>query len=101
MGSKEMNALNINQMTRWVNTKEEHATKVIHLMSDYCLCQREACQRPQDALQERGGLHRGLEGASSGHDLRCQVQADGRPSKRGCVGCRSGGDVQDVLASVK
>jgi len=38
--SKEMNALNINQMTRWVNTKEEHASKVIHLMSDYCLCQR-------------------------------------------------------------
>merc|ERR1712194_423471 len=33
----QINALNINQMTRWVNTKEEHATKIIHLMSDYCL----------------------------------------------------------------
>merc|ERR1712226_1030545 len=38
--SGEMNALNINQMTRWVNTKEEHAAKIIALMSEYCLCQR-------------------------------------------------------------
>ena len=32
--------LAFNQMTRWVNTKEEHANKIIHLMGDYCLCQR-------------------------------------------------------------
>jgi len=38
--SAEMNALNINQITRWVNTKEEHCSKVIALMSEYCLCQR-------------------------------------------------------------
>merc|ERR1712157_256963 len=38
--SANMNALNINQMTRWVNTKEEHAGKVIAFMSEYCLCQR-------------------------------------------------------------
>merc|ERR1712134_180312 len=38
--SATMNALNINQMTRWVNTKEEHASKIITLMSEYCLCQR-------------------------------------------------------------
>ena len=30
----------INQMTRWVNTKEEHCAKVITLLSEYCLCQR-------------------------------------------------------------
>eukprot|EP00931_Biecheleriopsis_adriatica_P009603 TRINITY_DN11066_c0_g1_i3.p2 TRINITY_DN11066_c0_g1~~TRINITY_DN11066_c0_g1_i3.p2 ORF type:complete len:104 (-),score=35.36 TRINITY_DN11066_c0_g1_i3:74-361(-) len=35
-----MNALNINQMTRWVNTKEEHAGKIIKEVSEYCLCQR-------------------------------------------------------------
>ena len=29
-----------NQMTRWVNTKEEHACKIITLVSEYCLCQR-------------------------------------------------------------
>merc|ERR1711904_76722 len=38
--SANLTALNINQMTRWVNTKEEHAGKIITLMSEYCLCQR-------------------------------------------------------------
>merc|ERR1712157_228700 len=38
--SATMNALNINQMTRWVNTKEEHAGKIIQLVGEYCLCQR-------------------------------------------------------------
>merc|ERR1711870_229548 len=38
--SANMNALNINQMTRWVNTKEEHCGKIISLISEYCLCQR-------------------------------------------------------------
>merc|ERR1712178_208175 len=38
--SATINALNINQMTRWVNTKEEHSSKIITLMSEYCLCQR-------------------------------------------------------------
>jgi len=35
-----MNAQNINQMTRWVNTKEEHCTKIIDTIGKYCLCQR-------------------------------------------------------------
>merc|ERR1711979_121224 len=38
--SASMNALSINQMTRWVNTKEEHAGKIIKLVGEYCLCQR-------------------------------------------------------------
>jgi len=33
-------AQNFNQMVRWVNTKEEHASKIIKLVSEYCLCQR-------------------------------------------------------------
>merc|ERR1712188_168280 len=33
-------AQNFNQMTRWCNTKEEHASKIITLISEYCLCQR-------------------------------------------------------------
>jgi small subunit ribosomal protein S27Ae len=33
-------AQNFNQMTRWVNTKEEHCQKVIGIIADYCLCQR-------------------------------------------------------------
>jgi len=32
--------LSINQITRWVNTKEEHACKVITAISEYCLAQR-------------------------------------------------------------
>ncbi|GMH73094.1 hypothetical protein TrLO_g12052 [Triparma laevis f. longispina] len=39
-GSQETFALNFNQMTRWVNTKEEHACKIITTISEYCLCQR-------------------------------------------------------------
>ena len=38
--SATMSAQNFNQMTRWVNTKEEHSSKIIELMSTYCLCQR-------------------------------------------------------------
>mmetsp|Transcript_104982 Transcript_104982/g.292197 ORF Transcript_104982/g.292197 Transcript_104982/m.292197 type:complete len:210 (+) Transcript_104982:40-669(+) len=38
--SATMTALNINQMTRWVNTKEEHAGKIVSLVAEYCLCQR-------------------------------------------------------------
>merc|ERR1711912_39299 len=33
-------AIAFNQMTRWVNTKEEHCGKIITLMAEYCLCQR-------------------------------------------------------------
>ena len=33
-------AQNFNQMTRWVNTKEEHASKIMTTISEYCLAQR-------------------------------------------------------------
>lgn len=38
--SADMNPQNFNQMTRWVNTKEEHAQKIILLVADYSLAQR-------------------------------------------------------------
>ena len=38
--SAAMSAQNFNQMTRWVNTKEEHAGKIMTTISDYCLAQR-------------------------------------------------------------
>jgi len=38
--SADFSALKFNQMTRWVNTKEEHACKIITEVSEYCLCQR-------------------------------------------------------------
>jgi len=34
------NAQAMNQMIRWVMTKEEHCSKIITQVSDYCLCQR-------------------------------------------------------------
>merc|ERR1712125_112878 len=38
--SATVNTLNMNQMIRWVNTKEEHCGKIITTVSEYCLCQR-------------------------------------------------------------
>lgn len=38
--TKASSAQTLNQMVRWINTKEEHASKIINLISDYCLCQR-------------------------------------------------------------
>merc|ERR1712182_93116 len=38
--SAAMSAQNFNQMTRWVNTKEEHASKIMTTIADYCLAQR-------------------------------------------------------------
>ena len=40
LGNANMTPLAYNQMTRWVNTKEEHCKKIISLVSEYCLCQR-------------------------------------------------------------
>ncbi|KAL7431310.1 hypothetical protein ACHAXH_003016 [Discostella pseudostelligera] len=36
----ENSAQSLNQMIRWVMTKEEHCSKIITLVSEYCLCQR-------------------------------------------------------------
>ena len=33
-------ALSLNQATRWVNTKEDHAKNIITTVSEYMLCQR-------------------------------------------------------------
>jgi ubiquitin len=38
--SSPSSALIMNQMIRWVNTKEEHSSKIITLVAEYCLCQR-------------------------------------------------------------
>jgi len=32
--------IELNQMVRWINTKEDHACKIITTISEYCLCQR-------------------------------------------------------------
>jgi hypothetical protein len=38
--SSATSAQTMNQIVRWINTKEEHADKIIHTISSYCLCQR-------------------------------------------------------------
>ena len=38
--SKKENALSLNQSTRWINTKEEHATNIQDRISHYFLIQR-------------------------------------------------------------
>tara|TARA_B100001996_G_C18484734_1_gene525195 strand:- start:212 stop:694 length:483 start_codon:yes stop_codon:yes gene_type:complete len=38
--SKKDSPLSLNQATRWINTKEEHATKIQNRISDYFLIQR-------------------------------------------------------------
>merc|ERR1740133_498708 len=30
----------MNQIVRWINTKEEHCSKIISAIGEYCLCQR-------------------------------------------------------------
>ncbi len=43
---KDQSATDFNQMVRWVNTKEDHACKIIKQMGEYGLCQR--CKLPSD-----------------------------------------------------
>jgi len=35
-----LNPQNLNQIIRWVNTKEDHCKKIIDEIANYCLCQR-------------------------------------------------------------
>eukprot|EP00540_Astrosyne_radiata_P011880 CAMPEP_0116843616 /NCGR_PEP_ID=MMETSP0418-20121206/12187_1 /TAXON_ID=1158023 /ORGANISM="Astrosyne radiata, Strain 13vi08-1A" /LENGTH=205 /DNA_ID=CAMNT_0004474389 /DNA_START=218 /DNA_END=835 /DNA_ORIENTATION=+ len=38
--SSGQDAVAMQQMIRWITTKEEHASKIISLVAEYCLCQR-------------------------------------------------------------
>ena len=38
--SGQLSAKNLNQATRWINTKEEHAKHIITTVAEYMLCQR-------------------------------------------------------------
>ena len=42
--SKDLHAAadlqSMNQIVRWINTKEDHAEKIIKTIGEYCLCQR-------------------------------------------------------------
>merc|ERR1712014_446855 len=40
LSQEKPNAQAFNQITRWISTKETHASKIVALVSEYCLCQR-------------------------------------------------------------
>lgn len=59
-------ALDFNQMTRWVNTKEEHACKIITIVAEYCLCQRvkkEVFEQDQDYVEALKAHHAVMQAA--------------------------------------
>merc|ERR1712037_891369 len=64
--SAAMSPLNFNQMTRWVNTKEEHCGKIISTVSEYCLCQRvkaELFKQPTDYTDALKAHHNVMQAA--------------------------------------
>ncbi|GMH76250.1 hypothetical protein TrVE_jg8714 [Triparma verrucosa] len=74
-GSQETFALNFNQMTRWVNTKEEHACKIITTIAEYCLCQRVkptgVFETDQDYIDALKAHHAVMQGA-----MKCKQAVD-------------------------
>ena len=67
-------AQSLNQMIRWVNTKEEHCSKIITLVSEYCLCQRvkkEVFESEKDYLDALKAHHAVMQGA-----MKCKQSVD-------------------------
>ena len=66
--SKNMNALNLNQATRWIATKEEHASHIITTVAEYFLTQKVKDVAPgsagyQDYLEKLATHHRVMRAA--------------------------------------
>ena len=60
----------LNQVTRWVNTKEDHATKIQHTMAQYFLTQRIKSDH-KDYTGQLATAHRVIVGA-----MKCKQDAD-------------------------
>jgi hypothetical protein len=66
--------LSMNQMIRWINVKEEHADKIIKLVSDYCLCQRvkrDVFKSEEDYVHALKTHHAVMQGA-----MKCKQNID-------------------------
>ena len=66
LSAQAPSATSINQMTRWVMTKEEHCSKIITTMSEYCLCQRvkpEVFKTPEDYVDALKAHHAVMQAA--------------------------------------
>ncbi len=51
--SEESNAQNMNQLVRWINTKEEHATFIQSIIADYFLAQRIKPKKKDEAGRQQ------------------------------------------------
>ena len=51
--SEESSAQNINQLVRWINTKEEHATFIQSIIADYFLAQRIKPKKNNEAGRQK------------------------------------------------
>jgi len=70
----DSSAQNFNQMVRWVNTKEEHASKIITTVSEYCLCQRvkkEVFASEKDYIDALTAHHKVMQSA-----MKCKQSVD-------------------------
>jgi len=76
------NALNANQQVRWINTKEEHATLIQRIVSDYFLTQRIKFKKENDFarstyVQQTTTLHQMLVAA-----MKCKQSVDSHNADR-------------------
>jgi ubiquitin len=61
-----LNPQNLNQIVRWINTKEEHCNKIISAIAEYGLCQRvkkEVFQSDQDYVDALKAHHAVMQSA--------------------------------------
>jgi len=64
----------LNQIVRWINTKEEHAKKIITIISEYCLCQRvkkEVFSSDKDYVEALQAHHAVMQAA-----MKCKQSVD-------------------------
>ena len=76
------NALNANQQVRWINTKEEHATLIQRIVSDYFLTQRIKFKKENSSarstyVQQTTTLHQMLVAA-----MKCKQSVDSHNANR-------------------
>ena len=53
LASDESSAQNMNQLIRWINTKEEHATFIQYIIADYFLAQRIKPKKKDEAGRQQ------------------------------------------------
>ena len=82
LSDQRNNALNANQQVRWINTKEEHATLIQRIVSDYFLTQRIKFKKENGSarstyVQQTTTLHQMLVAA-----MKCKQSVDSHNANR-------------------